>query len=148
MILDLQLAHSLCLSELLPSLQPAQTDISHIPPPVSQPQSQVGMRSHRATTRESVVMSMCRGFFSPTEEWQTGEAIQCAPLGHGGDVEGLTRHGPHQSPDGHKPERESSGEHCCAGEVSSSVFIHGREELENAAECQLVTPEQLQEVAA
>lgn len=26
--------------------------------------------------------------------------------------------------------------------------IHGREELENVAECQLVTPEQLQEVAA
>lgn len=49
-------------------------------------------------------MSMC--VFFPTEGSQTGEAIQHAPPGHAGDVEGLTRHGPHQSPDGRKPEQQ------------------------------------------
>lgn len=58
-ILDLQLAHSLCRSELPPCLQPSQTDISHIPPPVSPPQSQVGMHSNGAITRDPVVMSIC-----------------------------------------------------------------------------------------
>lgn len=96
MILDLQLGCSLCLSELLPSLQPSQTDISHIPPPVSQPQSQVEMPSRRPTTREPVVMSMC--VFFPKEESQTGEAIQRAPSGQAKDVKWLTQHGLHQSP--------------------------------------------------
>lgn len=53
-----------------------------------------------------------------------------------------------KAPDGRELERESSGERCCVGNASSAVFIHGREELENVTECQLVTPEQPQEVAA
>ncbi len=63
-------------------------------------------------------------------------------------MERLTLHGLHQSPDGHTPERESSGERYYVGKASRSVLMHGREELENVAEYQLVTPEQLQEVAA
>lgn len=88
MILDLQLVHSLRRSELLPSLQSTQTDISHIPPAVSLPQSQVGMYSNGAATREPVVMSRCVP--TPTEDSQTGEAFQRAPPGHGRDAEGPT----------------------------------------------------------
>lgn len=54
----------------------------------------------------------------------------------------------HIKANGHKPEQESSGERFCVGKASSSVFIHGREDLENVTECQPVTPERLQEVAA
>lgn len=84
---------------------------------------------------------MCMCVLFPMEESQTWEAIQRAPPGQAKDVEGLTRHGPHQSSNGHKPEQEGSGEHFCVGKASRSMFIHGREDLENVTECQPVTPE-------
>lgn len=85
-------------------------------------------------------------FFSPTEESHTGEAIQRGPSRSRQRCGGADPTWPTS-----KPLMDTNW----SGRVQVNVAvwgmrasIHGREELENVAECQLVTPEQLQEVAA
>lgn len=88
-------------------------------------------------------------FFSPTEESHTGEAIQCGPSGSRQRCGGADPTWPTSKP---LTDTNWSGRVqvnvAVWGMRASTVFIHGREELENVAECQLVTPEQLQKVAA
>lgn len=92
-ILELQLALSLCHCELLPSLQPSHTEtlrLSHRP-------------AHRwesihTEQQEPVVMSAPVFFSLQRSSRQEGHSAQLPP-GHRCAAEPLTRYGRHQSPD-------------------------------------------------
>lgn len=92
-ILDLQLALTLCHREPLPSLQPSHTETRRLSYRLAH-----RLESTHTEQQEPVVMSAA--VFLPYRGAVDREAIQRRlPPGHGRAAELLTRHGRHQSPD-------------------------------------------------